>query len=542
VLSILIPNFNNGKQSSRSGIRDFIGDLFRSLEETLEGDPTPLEVLVDDDGSSDDSLETCRAWSRRTWRGGERFLSLNEYPHVGVLSTVANRLTRRSQGEFLVRLDGDTVLLTKHWARRLVEIFRAAPADVGVVGARQLAVDGSIHSMGSWILHPRSHHHVGQGFPATSVLNTIEVDHVMGCFYAHRRAVWDELGGYDERILRGQTVDFGLRARLHGWRAIAVPTIDFIHAHSERKRRENRADTPQGIAQSLDTFVEKWGFDRLAPDLETVRRHYAGTSLLWNHRVFGPRLDWPFVQRAATDVPGREWTRYESDPAFRAQIDLRVRLAEEARATAVSGPMVILRARTGLLAHLLAQRGAEVIGVERDEELRSWAEKSCAGRAYPGPAPRFVRADEGRELDGAIDRASVFVLFDLLEHHWNPIGVLRELQRHAVAGSRAAVLVRRRLTPFDADADELHAYRPHELRGQAAYSCAMIPIDHSTQIEEACRRSALVPLIGEPCPVYPTGGASATVEEKRRADSSNESDRMTISTAARNEADAGGPW
>ena len=29
----------------------------------------------------------------------------------------------------------------------------------------------------------------------------------MGCFYAHRRCVWETLGGYDETMRRGQTVD-----------------------------------------------------------------------------------------------------------------------------------------------------------------------------------------------------------------------------------------------------------------------------------------------------------------------------------------------
>ena len=62
-LSILIPNFNNGRESSRGGARDFIDDLFTSLSSTLADDPTPLEIIVADDGSTDDSLATCRRWA-----------------------------------------------------------------------------------------------------------------------------------------------------------------------------------------------------------------------------------------------------------------------------------------------------------------------------------------------------------------------------------------------------------------------------------------------------------------------------------------------
>ena len=61
------------------------------------------------------------------------------------------------------------------------------------------------------------------------------VDHVMGCFYCCRKRVFDELDGYDETFLRGQTIDFSLRARLAGWSCIAVPHIEYVHAHGQRK-------------------------------------------------------------------------------------------------------------------------------------------------------------------------------------------------------------------------------------------------------------------------------------------------------------------
>ena len=54
-LSILIPNFNNGRASSKTGNRDFIDDLFTSLRETLASDPTPLEIIVADDGLTRDA-------------------------------------------------------------------------------------------------------------------------------------------------------------------------------------------------------------------------------------------------------------------------------------------------------------------------------------------------------------------------------------------------------------------------------------------------------------------------------------------------------
>ena len=40
--SVIIPNYNNGRASSRDGTRDFLGDLLANLEETLADDPTDL--------------------------------------------------------------------------------------------------------------------------------------------------------------------------------------------------------------------------------------------------------------------------------------------------------------------------------------------------------------------------------------------------------------------------------------------------------------------------------------------------------------------
>ena len=45
---VIIPNFNNGRASSRDGGRDFLGCLLESLERTLLHDPTDLEIVIAD--------------------------------------------------------------------------------------------------------------------------------------------------------------------------------------------------------------------------------------------------------------------------------------------------------------------------------------------------------------------------------------------------------------------------------------------------------------------------------------------------------------
>ena len=142
--TVIIPNYNNGRASSRDGTRDFLGKLLESLERTLADDPTELEILIADDGSTDDSLETARAWSPRA---GLPMVRLVELAHTGVLSKVLNALHAHSQGEYICRLDGDVVLETPCWVAKCVALLDADP-QVAVVTGLQKLPDGRVHALG----------------------------------------------------------------------------------------------------------------------------------------------------------------------------------------------------------------------------------------------------------------------------------------------------------------------------------------------------------------------------------------------------------
>ena len=445
-LSILVPNFNNGRASSKSGRRDFIDDLFTSLWETLAGDPTPLEIIVADDGSTDDSPATCRRWAGRTWRGGQPFCRLLEARHCGVLSVVANRLTAEAAGELCCRLDGDVVVHTRDWAAALCRGFDDAPPGLGVVGAKQLGYDGRVHAAGDWVLHPRGYHHVAAGASRDAITRTMEVDHVMGCFYAYRRVVWEQLGGYDESIGRGQTVDFSLRARLKGWRVVSVPDIEFTHHHSQRRRRQNRGDTGAGITESLARFREKWGFDRLAPDLDDVTRRWGRTPLAWNAAVFGPSATWPRPTGGPIEFKDSEWVRFTRDETFRRAVLWRAAVVEAVVADA--GPrkrIGHLGCRSGLLCHVLARRGMVCVGADADVNHVELARSVVAGKPYPEQAPVFEvqRDPQYRTLSFETGSLDMLLLFDVVEHHRNPVGLYREAKRVLEPGGVLVIVTQR---------------------------------------------------------------------------------------------------
>lgn len=446
-VSILIPNYDNGRQSAVDGQRDFLGELLRSLERTLAGDPELLEILVADDGSNDDSLETAREWSRRRWPDGRPFLRLIELRHSGVLSSVLNRLMAEARGSIFARLDGDVVLRTPHWASSLAAHFDRDPR-VGVITGVQLLSDGTVHAFGDDLWGPRGYRHIGRGARLADLPSEREVDHAMGCFYATRRAVLETAGGYDESVLRGQTEEYAVRVRRAGWKVLATKSIVFEHWHRERKSRANRADQPESLDRALDRFTALAGFDRLAPDLSVVRARYAGTPLWWrDHTEFG--------LPAARD----EWERLTSDAGLAERIAEEFELAGVAlRAASGACPVTQVGCGCGCLGLAVARAGGAYEGFEVVGPAADAAERAAGSLA--GHLPGSFRCRSVSDLerlplpDGS---RPIVALFGVLERWWNPVGLLKECRRILAPGG--VLLMRTRLRPTALDDPQERGHR-----------------------------------------------------------------------------------
>ncbi|MEM6332618.1 MAG: glycosyltransferase [Planctomycetota bacterium] len=431
-VSILIPNFNNGPSSSRDGKLDLITLLLQSLHDTLADDPADLEILAHDDGSTDESADTLAQWAQRTWRDNQPFLSLTEGPHHGILAKTTNQLIARCTGDIVVRLDGDTQMLTPHWASRLIALFDAGPTDLGVIAPKQLAPSGRIHAMGDFILHPRGYHHLGFGLPRYALTRPVEVDHAMGCMYCVKREVLDDVGPFDENFLRGQTIDYGIRARLNGWRCVGHPAIEFVHYHGQRKPRDTQADRDAATGKTFDDFSDKWGFSRVVPDLDVVAEKFANTPLLWNAAVFGtpPGLD-TLPPTHAADPADTEWTRLASDATAQQQAQSRVQAALQAAQALGQVDRAVLANGAGPLAHMLAQQGLPVTAVDRNPERIAQTRQFTAAHEYPAATPEYRHQPDPRRFPLEDASADLVLLFDLLDTHRNPVGLLTEARRVA---------------------------------------------------------------------------------------------------------------
>ncbi|WP_374764728.1 glycosyltransferase family 2 protein [Yunchengibacter salinarum] len=113
LLSILIPNHNYGA---------YVGETIRSV---LTQDYSPIELIVVDDGSTDDSvaeIEKALAESGHLYR--VKFVPLKK--NAGKLAAI-NAVLDEVHGAFMITLDADDILV-KDYCSRCMREFRIAQA------------------------------------------------------------------------------------------------------------------------------------------------------------------------------------------------------------------------------------------------------------------------------------------------------------------------------------------------------------------------------------------------------------------------------
>jgi GT2 family glycosyltransferase len=161
----------------------------------------------------------------------------------------ANLGVARTSGEAIVLANADTV--AEPGAVAALRDFMAAHPRCGVAGPRLIYPDGSpqpsrrrFPTVGGTIVRrtplrrliaQRRHLHLDEAAPT----GPVEADWMLGGFLLLRRAMLEELGGFDARFrLYGEDIDLQYRAMRAGWERWYVPAAVVRHEHrAETDRR-----------------------------------------------------------------------------------------------------------------------------------------------------------------------------------------------------------------------------------------------------------------------------------------------------------------
>lgn len=222
-LSIIIVSWN---------VREYLAACLESIR-TNAGSLT-LEVIVVDSASTDDTLAVLR----------------DHYPWVTVLAQTENvGFTRgnniglaQARGRYLLLLNPDTEILDTALGQMVAHLD--ARPDVGILGPHTLNSDGSHQSTrrrfptlltalfeSTW-LQPVAPTALLDRFYVRDVADdaVAAVDWVQGSALLTRRAIYDQLGGLDERfVMFSEELEWCRRIRDAGWQAVYLGTARIVH-------------------------------------------------------------------------------------------------------------------------------------------------------------------------------------------------------------------------------------------------------------------------------------------------------------------------
>jgi GT2 family glycosyltransferase len=211
-------------------VADVIGDALESIrKQTL----APLEVIVCDDGSTDD-LETALA----PYRGEIVFLRKDN----GGEGSAKNAAARAASGEFLVILDADDVYKPKRL--EALSAFAQARPDLDI-----LTTDGFIVAAGRTVR--RAYDRTWRFETADQRRAILERNFIFG-LAAVRRSRFVAHGGFDESILWTTDWDLWLRLILDGSRAGCINEPLAFYRLRETSLTARRRDLLLGKLATLE--------------------------------------------------------------------------------------------------------------------------------------------------------------------------------------------------------------------------------------------------------------------------------------------------
>jgi O-antigen biosynthesis protein len=169
-----------------------------------------------------------------------------------------------ARGEFVMTLNNDIEAFEPDWLHELVS--QASRPDVGLVGCLLLYPDRSVQHAGVIVgLSGVAGHMYADATPddpgyAGRIHLTQDLSAVTGACQLMRRALFEKLGGLDERHLAVayNDIDFCLRVREAGLRVIYTPHARLLHHHSASRGSDIRVDRLASFTWEREYMRTRW--------------------------------------------------------------------------------------------------------------------------------------------------------------------------------------------------------------------------------------------------------------------------------------------
>lgn len=229
--------------------RDDAEHVGRCLDTLRRAPPeATFEVLVVDNASSDDTEEVVEEAAREL-----PLVSLRQRTETSF--SLGNNLgLARAQGEAVLFLNPDT-LPEGPVLDRCLAVLRSDPT-LGLVSPRLRHTDGG-HQPTGWHLPAPSQllaEHLGGADRevAADPSGLTRVGWLMGCFLMGRRALLEQLGGFDEDFwFAGTDLELCSRVVDTGAHVVRIEDVEMVHVGHRQWRARRREDSHQALVRWL---------------------------------------------------------------------------------------------------------------------------------------------------------------------------------------------------------------------------------------------------------------------------------------------------
>lgn len=244
--------------SAKSYVCSIIMPVWNRLELTRDcltalsqiKDQPEYEVIIIDNGSTDGTKEFVSELK------GDVQIILNDQ-NLG-FAKACNQGARAASGRYLVFLNNDTIP-QPGWLSALVSEVEAHP-EVGIVGSKLLYPDGTVQHAGVVRdLEHRLPYHVYKHVPGDhlAVNQRREFQIVTAACMLIRRAIFEEVGGFDEGYVNGfEDADLCLKVRERGGAVVYQPRSVVVHLESQTPGRKGHDDANR--IRFLDRWERQW--------------------------------------------------------------------------------------------------------------------------------------------------------------------------------------------------------------------------------------------------------------------------------------------
>jgi GT2 family glycosyltransferase/SAM-dependent methyltransferase len=234
--------------------------LRRCVESVYLKTTYPAFELIIVDNRSDDTRVLDYLENLQTARG----VKVLRYDAVFNYSAINNLAVQHARGEVICLLNNDTELITPDWLEELVG--HALRPEIGAVGPMLYYPNGTIQHAGVILGLFGAAAHAYKGCPrgysghGGRALVSQNVSAVTGACLVVRKALYDEVGGLDERHLANgySDIDFCLSLGERGYRNLWTPHAALYHHESASRGDALAPEEGLRAAGEFAFFRERW--------------------------------------------------------------------------------------------------------------------------------------------------------------------------------------------------------------------------------------------------------------------------------------------